>query len=85
MTLLRGEMNKIFPAKPYRTEINATRLVENKTEAEGTALLFSGGVDSTYSLIDNWEKQPHLIMIWGIDMHPYPEYRYHWEEKPNTR
>jgi hypothetical protein len=45
-----------------------------------TALLFSGGVDSTYSLIYNWSKKPHLIMVWGIDMHPYPEYAEHWNQ-----
>jgi hypothetical protein len=79
MFALKEELNNMYPAKPYKTEINASRFVENKVEAKGAGLLFSGGVDSTYSLISNWEKRPHLIIVWGIDMHPYPEYRSHWE------
>ena len=80
MYQLKDEINKIFPLKPFKTEIIVDDLVENSVEAEGTALLFSGGVDSTYSLINNWEKKPHLVMIWGIDMHPYPEYAEHWSD-----
>jgi hypothetical protein len=80
MYALKEEMNKIFPIKQYKTDINAGRIVENKVEAEGTGLLFSGGVDSTYSLISNWSKKPHLLMVWGIDMHPYPEYAEHWNQ-----
>jgi hypothetical protein len=80
MYALKEEINKIFPVKQYKTNINAGRIVENKVEAEGTGLLFSGGVDSTYSLISNWSKKPHLIMVWGIDMHPYPEYAEHWNQ-----
>jgi hypothetical protein len=77
---LKEEINKIFPLKQYKTNINVGRLVENYSEAKGTGLLFSGGVDSTYSLITNWSKKPHLLMVWGIDMHPYPEYADHWNE-----
>jgi hypothetical protein len=80
MYALKEEMNKIFPLKPYKTEINAGEIVDNKIGAEGTALLFSGGVDSTYSLISNWDKKPHLLMVWGLDMHPYPEFADHWNE-----
>lgn len=80
MYQLKDLMNKIYPLKPYKTEIFVDDLVENSVEAKGTGLLFSGGVDSTYSLFSNWEKKPHLIMIWGIDMHPYPDYAEHWSD-----
>ena len=80
MILLKDEINIIYPLKKFKTEIIVDDLVENGVEAEGTGLLFSGGVDSTYSLISNWSKKPHLIMIWGIDMHPYPEHAEHWNK-----
>lgn len=80
MYLLKDEINIIFPLKQFKTEIIVDDLVENSVEAENTCLLFSGGVDSTYSLISNWSKKPHLIMIWGIDMYPYPEHSDHWNE-----
>jgi hypothetical protein len=80
MYALKEEVNKIFPLKQYKTNINSERLVENHVEVKGTGLLFSGGVDSTYSLISNWSKKPHLIMVWGLDMHPYPEYAEHWNQ-----
>jgi hypothetical protein len=58
--------------------------VENKIKdlnpKKQTGLLFSGGVDSTYSLITNIEKKPQLITMWGIDDFPYPEHRKHWEK-----
>jgi hypothetical protein len=79
MTLLREEINKIFPAKKYKANIYAEEIKENKIGSQGTGLIFSGGVDSTYSMITNLEKHPHLIMVWGIDMYPYPEYRHLWE------
>jgi hypothetical protein len=80
MYALKEEINKIFPLKQYKTNINVGRLVENHVEAKGTGLLFSGGVDSTYSLFSNWSKKPHLIMVWGIDMHSYPDYAEHWNQ-----
>jgi hypothetical protein len=59
-------------------------LVENKIgnvdPKKRTALLFSGGVDSTYSLITNLEKKPRLVTIWGVDDFPYPEHSEHWEK-----
>jgi hypothetical protein len=80
MYLLKEEMNKIFPYKRFKTEIIVENLVENSVEANGTALLFSGGVDSMYSLLTNLEKKPSLVMIWGTDTHIYPEHAKHWNE-----
>jgi len=42
-------------------------------------MLFSGGVDSTYSLISNLDLKPRLIMYWGIERHPYPRASAYWE------
>jgi len=80
MYLLREEMNKVYPYKRFKTEIIVDNLVENKVNAHGSGLLFSGGVDSMYSLISNLENKPSLIMIWGIDTHVYPDHADHWNE-----
>jgi hypothetical protein len=80
MYMLRDELNKIFHLKRFKTEIIVDNLVENRVDAQGTALLFSGGVDSTYSLLTNLNKKPSLVMVWGIDMHVYPKYANHWNE-----
>lgn len=85
---LKQEFEKMYPEIPFaRTKINAEVLKENQTgvpPSEGTALFFSGGVDSTYSLITNLELKPRLIMIWGLEGHPYPRYPEYWEKVIST-
>jgi len=80
MIMLKNEMNKIYPYKQFTTKIIVDNLVENSVEDDGTALCFSGGVDSMYSLITNLEKKPSLVMVWGVDRHIYPEHMDHWNE-----
>ncbi len=57
MDALKLEFMAIYPKAPFTTNIMANSLVENKIEntnsEERTAQLFSGGVDSTYTLITN--------------------------------
>ena len=81
MGLLQQEFAKRYPRAPFKTEIHAEKLVENKiniTDQNRTGLLFSGGVDSTYSLINNIEHNPRLLMIWGVDNFAFPEHSDHW-------
>ena len=65
MDELKREFKKYLKA-PFTTQIHVDRLVDNQIGRlrpwERTALLFSGGVDSTYSLITNMELKPRLIM-----------------------
>ena len=79
---------EIHPDIPFTTEIRAEKLVKNKLQAdkhdERTGLLFSGGVDSTYSMIKNLESKPRLIMIWGVDNFPYPENSIQWNHIYST-
>jgi hypothetical protein len=84
MDRLRDTLAEIYPLGSFNSEILADKLVDNRIGAlnsEGkTGLLFSGGVDSYYSLIKNMEQLPRLIMVWGVDDFPYPEHRDHWEK-----
>jgi len=88
MEELKKEFMKIYPEIPFTTKINTDILVENSIgeieTSKRTALLFSGGVDSTYSLITNMELEPRLIMIWGIEGYPYPLHAQHWDWMMST-
>jgi hypothetical protein len=84
MEKLHKFFKEMFPKIPTTTEIITEKLVENKIEAKDpdrrTGLLFSGGVDSYYSLINNIHHNPQLITLWGVDDFPYPERADHWEK-----
>lgn len=71
MEILQNEYKKMHPQLPFNTEIYVNKLVENdfKDTPSHTALLFSGGLDSTYSLFNNIALNPRLIMIHGSDIH----------------
>jgi len=88
MDELKREFMKMFPKAPFTTSINADVLVKNLigevNPSERTALLFSGGVDSTYSLITNLDLKPRLIIFWGTDNYPYPENKLQWEKIIST-
>ena len=83
MDHLQQDFKKTYSLGPFTTKIKAKKLTDNKislidTEAK-TALLFSGGVDSTYSMVKNLEHKPRLLMIWGVDNFPYPENKSQWD------
>jgi len=82
MDKLQLVFKEIHPDIPFKTEIIADKLVDNRIKLDNTAqdvaLLFSGGVDSTYSMIRNLEQKPRLIMLWGVDDFPYPENSEQW-------
>ena len=78
MERYKKELAKQYPRIAFNSEIIPEKTVDNRTNGKGSALLFSGGVDATYSLINNLEKKPNLVMIWGIDAHGYPEHSDHW-------
>jgi hypothetical protein len=66
MNAIKNEFKQIFPRGKFTAKIVVDDLVENKTQSQGTALLFSGGVDSTYSLIRNISLKPRLILFEGV-------------------
>jgi hypothetical protein len=72
----------MYPLVPFTTEIKAEELIDNKIEVEDserrTGLLFSGGIDSTYSMLSNLQYKPRLIMHWGVERTPYPVFKDYW-------
>jgi hypothetical protein len=66
MNIIKHELNRFFPRGRFTANIVVDDLVENKIRAQGTAMLFSGGVDSTYSLIRNVSLKPKLVMFFGV-------------------
>jgi len=63
---VKHEFNRMFPRGRFTTKIFVDDLIENKTKSQKKALLFSGGVDSTYSLIRHIDLKPRLIMYFGV-------------------
>jgi hypothetical protein len=82
MDQLQHEFKKYYPLIPLTTHIYTDRLVENRGDVDAQwrhALLFSGGVDSTYTLLTHLDRKPRLIMFWGVDDYPYPENAAQWQ------
>jgi hypothetical protein len=65
MEALQQEYNRMYPEARFMTKLTADKLVDNKYASDNTALLFSGGLDATYSLFSNMNLKPILIMILG--------------------
>ena len=66
MDALQLEYKKIYPKAPFKTRLFVSDTVESEPAPNDTALLFSGGIDSTYSLFSNVAVKPRLIMIFGV-------------------
>jgi hypothetical protein len=66
MVGLKQEYEKLYPRAPFNTKLIVEELVENDCIPDKTALLFSGGLDSTYSFYVNNKKKPRLVMIFGV-------------------
>ena len=58
----------MFPESVFAGEVCPEKIVENASQGDGCAALFSGGLDATQTLISHLEENPHLISIWGSDI-----------------
>ena len=85
MNIIKHEFNRIFPRGRFTTKIIVDDLVENKTNSQETAMLFSGGIDSTYTLIKNINLKPRLIMFHGfLSFHLDPTFKQYGEMLKKT-
>jgi hypothetical protein len=66
MNNLQQEYKQMYSKGPFKTRLVVDKMLDSKHAPEGTALLFSGGLDSTYSLYRNLHLNPKLIMIFGV-------------------
>ncbi len=65
---LRAKVAEFYPALPCTTRVVAEEVRENRIRGQGVGLLFSGGVDSTASLVRHRAENPELVMIHGADI-----------------
>ena len=65
---LRNEFKIHFPDINPDVKLVATNLVSSVIEGDGTALLFSGGLDAFESLTRNLEKHLFLVSVLGADI-----------------
>jgi hypothetical protein len=61
-------MKKWHPSYSFATEVVVTKVVHNEFHGKDYGLLFSGGLDSVVSYIQNRSLKPHLVSIWGLDI-----------------
>lgn len=61
---------EMYPESVFGGEIDVIRVVKNerKNDAIQSAMLFSGGVDSVYTLLQHMKEKPKLVAIWGSDI-----------------
>lgn len=65
---VRKVMKGWYPKLPFSTEVNVQKVTLNKPPGTRYGLLFSGGIDSTFSYVRHRDKKPDLIMIHGTDV-----------------
>lgn len=64
----KGYVN-MFPEARFLGKISVENIVETQTgELKNSALFYSGGVDSTYTLLKHLDEKPILLSIWGSDI-----------------
>lgn len=65
---LRAKIAEFYPTLPCTTRVFTEEVQENRIQGNGVGLLFSGGVDSTASLVRHRAENPELVMIHGADI-----------------
>jgi hypothetical protein len=66
---LTSVFQRMYPGFSADTfSLRGDRVTTSKGIARGGVLLFSGGVDSTASLIAHWNEEVDLLTVWGADV-----------------
>ena len=81
---VKNAFQDMYPNAQFKGKIKTKSTIKN-TEiitAPRTSTLFSGGVDSTSTLIDINKTNPFLITVWGSDIWDYDELG--WKEAKET-
>jgi hypothetical protein len=65
---IKAVTKKWHPNFSFHSEVKAQKEIPNKFQNKDYGLLFSGGLDSTVSYIQNKVLKPHLISIWGVEV-----------------
>jgi hypothetical protein len=57
----------IYPKIRFRTQLIADEVVASSPSPKGTAMLFSGGMDASYTFFKNRKRSPRLIQVFGTE------------------
>lgn len=60
----------MYPESTFTGKINVSKVVECERNAipGKSAMFYSGGVDSTFTLCNHLQENPELITVWGSDV-----------------
>lgn len=64
---LQQRFSNLYPKIPFGTELEIDNLVDSPPNPEGTASMFSGGMDATYTVFANRQLNPHLVQVFGTE------------------
>lgn len=58
----------IFDGVKFKGKLTAGKKVKNQPNGDKSAMFYSGGLDSTQTLINHYKENPDLLSIWGSDI-----------------
>lgn len=62
---------EMYPNATFAGTLNIKNITKNEISSSNkTAMFFSGGLDSIFTLIRHYKENPRLISIWGSDIFP---------------
>lgn len=64
---LQRDYHAMYPKMPCGTRLIVGELIDSPANPEGSAMLFSGGLDATYSFYANRHLKPRLIQVFGTE------------------
>lgn len=64
---LQREFKKIYPKAPFESRLFVEETRDSPANPSSSAMLFSGGLDATYSFFANRHRRPRLIQMLGTD------------------
>jgi hypothetical protein len=64
---LQHEFSAIYPKVPFGTRLIVDEWIDSPPNPDGVAMLYSGGLDATYSFFANRARRPRLIQVFGTE------------------
>ncbi len=64
---LQREYAAIYPKMPFGTRLIVEEWIDSPPNPAGAAMLYSGGLDATYTFFAKQEAQPRLIQVFGTE------------------
>jgi len=64
---LQQGYREVYPGIVFGTRLLVDELVDSPANPEGSAMMFSGGLDACYTFFANRHLKPHLIQVFGTE------------------